>query len=58
MELEIGTKVTLPFGETGTIKRITRNQIDWFKCKVRIRKAIFNKTNQVIAFKKEQITIE
>lgn len=55
MNFEIGTKVKLPFGETGTIKRIETKTFDWFPYKVRIRKAIFNKTNQILEFKKKQL---
>lgn len=58
MDLDIGTKVILPFGETGTIKKINTKTIDWFPYKVRIRKSIFNKTNQILEFKKEQLQPE
>ena len=58
MDFEIGTKVKLPFGETGTIKRVNTKTLDWFPYKVRIRKAVFNKTNQILEFKKEQLQPE
>ena len=58
MEFEIGMRVKLPFGETGTIKKINTKGFDWFPYKVRIRKAVFNKTNQVIEFKKIQLQSE
>lgn len=58
MDFKIGTKVKLPFGETGTIKRVNTKTLDWFPYKVRIRKAIFNKTNQILEFKKEQLQPE
>jgi len=58
IEYEVGTKVKLPFGETGTIQKINTDTLDWFPYKVKIRKAIFNKTNQVLEFKKEQLQPE
>jgi hypothetical protein len=58
MELEIGTRVKLPLNETGTIVKINTKTLDWFPYKVRIRKAVFNKTNQIISFKKEQLQLE
>jgi hypothetical protein len=58
MELEIGTKVRLPFGETGTIKGVNTKSLDWYPYKVRIRRATVNKTNQILEFKKEQLQIE
>ncbi len=55
MELEVGTKVKLPFGETGTITKINTKTLDWFPYKVKIRKAVFNKTNQILEFNKQQL---
>jgi len=58
MDIEIGTKVKLPFGETGTLVKINTKTLDWFPYKVRIRKAIFNKTNEIREFKREQLQPE
>jgi hypothetical protein len=56
MELEVGQKVSLPFGETGTIKKI--KDIPWgFKYLIKINKGVFNKTNEILEFKKEQIQL-
>jgi hypothetical protein len=55
MELKVGDMLSLPFGETGTLVRVNTKTLDWFPYKVRIRKAVFNKTNQVLGFKIEQI---
>jgi hypothetical protein len=57
-KIEIGSRVKLPFGETGTVKNINTITLDWFPYKVRIRKAVMNKTNQVLPFKREQISLE
>lgn len=57
-EINVGAKVNLPFGETGTVIKINNETFDWFPYKVRIRKAVFNKTNQIVEFKKEQLEIE
>ena len=58
MDYHIGTKVILPFNETGTIVRIGDTIFDWFPYKVKIRKAVFNKTNQILSFKKDQLQKE
>lgn len=58
MEFKVGTKVKLPFNETGTIVKINTKSLDWFPYKVRIRKAVFNKTNMVVEFKQEQLEVE
>jgi len=58
MELEVGMKVKLPLNETGTIVKINTKTLDWFPYKVRIRKSVFNKTNQILPFKKEQLQPE
>lgn len=58
MDFKVGRRVKLPFGETGTIKRINSNTLDWYPYKVRIRKSVFNKTNQVIEFKAEELQPE
>ncbi len=55
--MEVGSKVKLPFEETGTIIKILN--IPWgFNYIIRIRKASFNKTNQHIEFKREQLELE
>lgn len=55
--LEIGARVTLPMGETGTL--VKKLNILWgFDHIVRIRKATFNKTNEHHEFKREQLTLE
>ena len=49
MEYQKGDKVKLPFNETGTV--VSGKEYAWMKIYlVRIRKATFNKTNQVIEF--------
>jgi len=57
MEFKIGDRVKLPFNETGTlVKKLT---LLWgFDHIVRIRKATFNKTNQRVEFKREQLVLE
>lgn len=55
--MNIGDIVELPFGETGKIVNINTKTLDWFPYKVKIRKAVFNKTNQIIEFKLEQLKI-
>lgn len=52
---EVGDKVKLPFNETGTIVRINNETLDWFKYKIKIRKATFNKTNQILEYKYENL---
>ena len=57
MEFKIGDRVKLPFDETGTL--VKKLNLPWgFDHIVRIRKANFNKTNQRLEFKKEQLTHE
>lgn len=51
--MNIGDIVELPFGETGKIVNINTKTLDWFPYEVKIRKAVFNKTNQILAFRKE-----
>jgi hypothetical protein len=52
-----GDRVKLPFGETGTV--IKGNEFAWMKVyKVRIRKAVFNKTNEKVEFFERQINYE
>lgn len=53
--MNIGDIVELPFGETGKIVNINTKTLDWFPYKVKIRKAVFNKTNQILEFKLEQL---
>jgi hypothetical protein len=54
---EKGQKVKLPFNETGTIKQV--ENLVWFnRYQVKIRKATFNKTNQVMDFLEREITLE
>lgn len=49
-----GDKVNLPFGETGTV--INGKEWAWMKVyRVRIRKAVFNKTNEIVEFFERQI---
>ena len=55
MEFNVGDIVKLPLNETGKIVRINTNGFDWFPYKVKIRKAVFNKTNQIIGYKSEQL---
>lgn len=59
MKFKKGDKVKLPFNETGTIVEIN-DKIPWgFKFRVGIRKgSIFNKTNQIIDFKEEQLELK
>lgn len=56
--MQIGDRVKLPLNETGTIVRIETSRLDWFPYKVRIRKSTFNKTNQVLEYKLEQLELE
>jgi hypothetical protein len=57
MEYNKGDKVKLPFNETGTVVR--GKEYAWMKIYwVRIRKATFNKTNQVIDFFERQLARE
>ena len=57
MDFKIGDKVKLPLNETGTIKKI--KDIPWgFKYVVKIRKATFNKTNELYDYKEEQLAHE
>lgn len=56
-KLKIGDKVKLPLNETGTLVKIMN--IPWgFDHVVKIRKATFNVTNQLVEFKREQLTLE
>lgn len=55
MKFKIGTLVKLPFDETGIIKEINTKSLDWFPYKVKIRKVVFNKTNQIIEYKLEHL---
>ena len=57
-EWEIGDKVKLPLNETGTIIRINTKCLDWFKYKVRIRKATLSKTNQILGYRYEDLQPE
>jgi len=57
MAFEIGDKVKLPLNETGTL--VKKLNLMWgFDHIVRIRKATFNKTNQRIEFKEDQLELE
>jgi hypothetical protein len=56
-KFKVGDKVLLPFDETGTIVEI-KNIIWGFKYVVKIRKATFNKTNQHVDYKEEQLKLE
>ena len=57
MDFKIGDKVKLPLNETGTI--VAKLNIPWgFDHIVKIRKATFNKTNQKLEYKKEQLELE
>jgi hypothetical protein len=57
MEFKKGDKVKLPFDETGTI--VEGKDHEWIKTyRVRIRKATFNKTNQIIDFLERQLIPE
>lgn len=52
-----GDRVKLPFGETGTV--VSGKEYAWMKVyKVRIRKAVFNKTNQKVEFFERQMDYE
>lgn len=56
-KFNIGDKIKLPLKETGTIVKI--KDIPWgFKYVVKIRKATFNKTNQLHEYKEEQMDFE
>lgn len=55
---EVGDRVKLPLKETGTIVRINNKSLDWFKYKVRIRKATLNKTNQILEYKYDELEID
>ncbi len=54
-DLEIGNIVDLPFKETGKIISIDTKKLNWFPYRIKIRKAVLNKTNQILEFKREQI---
>jgi len=54
---KIGDKVKLPFNETGIIKKINTETLDWHPYKIKIQKATFNKTNEIREFKYEQLEI-
>lgn len=56
-ELKIGDIVSLPFNETGKIVNINTKTLDWFPYKIKIRKSVVNKTNQILPYKKEQIKL-
>lgn len=58
MKFKIKDRLVLPFNETGTIVKIVTNRLDWFPYKVRIRKGIFNRTNQIIDFNESQLKLE
>lgn len=58
MNFKIGDKVRLPLEETGTIIRVNAQTLDWFPYKVRIRKGVFNKTNQITEFRLEDLRPE
>jgi hypothetical protein len=52
-----GDRVKLPLGETGTV--IIGKEYAWMKVyKVRIRKAVFNKTNERLEFLEHQMNYE
>jgi hypothetical protein len=52
-----GDKVKLPFGETGTV--VNGKEYAWMKVyKVRIRKAVFNTTNERVEFFERQMIPE
>lgn len=56
-DFKIGDKVSLPFNETGTIVKIL--DLIWgFNYIVKIRKATFNKTNERIEFRKQDLKLE
>lgn len=57
MDFKIGDKVKLPFDETGTIVKI--NNLVWMtKYWVKIRKGVFNKTNEIIDFFEKHLILE
>lgn len=58
IKFNIGDIVILPFNETGEIMSINNKTLDWFPYKIKIRKAIFNKTNQLLEFKEEQLKLK
>jgi hypothetical protein len=58
MEFKVTDRVILPLGETGTIVKINDKILWGFKYVVRIRKAVFNKTNERHDFKVEQLSYE
>ena len=52
-----GDRVKLPFGETGTV--VNGKEYAWMKVyRVRIRRAVFNKTNERIEFFERQLNYE
>jgi len=57
MSFKKGDKLKLPLGETGTLVRV--NDVPWgHRFIVRIRKGVFNSTNQHVGFKEEQLSLE
>ena len=52
---EVGDIVELPFNETGKIVNISDKILWGFKYLIRIRKATFNKTNEHVEFKYEEL---
>ncbi len=58
MKFKKGDKVILPFNETGTIVKVNENLLWGHKYDVKIRKATFNITNQIVDFKEEQLKLE
>jgi hypothetical protein len=57
MKYKKSDKVKLPFNETGTI--IKGTEYAWMKVyKIKIRRATFNKTNQIVEFYEHQINYE
>ena len=56
VNFKVGDLVQLPIGETGKIVKIL-NLLWGFDHIVKIRKAVFNKTNQHVEYKKEQLKL-
>lgn len=57
MKFKVGDRVKLPLNETGTLVKIL--DLPWgFDHVVRIRKATFNKTNEHVEYKQEQLELE
>lgn len=57
MKFNVKDRVNLPFGEIGIIQNINIETLDWFPYKVKIEKGTFNKINEILEFKEEQLEL-